>query len=134
MTTDERIHDFLSSSRYAVVGASTDRSKYGNKALRCYLQHGREVVAIHPREREIEGVVCHASLSQAEPLPEAVSVITPAAVSYRVIEEAHRLGIGRVWLQPGAEDDATLARADELGLEVIAGGPCLLVVLGFRDV
>lgn len=134
MVTDERIAAFLACSRFAVVGASTDRAKYGNKVLRCYLQHGRDVAVVHPREREIEGVVCRMSLSEIEPLPEAVSIITPPAVTYKLVEEAHRLGIEHVWLQPGAEDAAVLARARELGLDLIAGGPCLLVALGFRDV
>lgn len=134
MTTNDAISEFLASSRFAVVGASTDRSKYGNKCLRCYQQNGREVVPVNPREETVEGFPAARALSDVVPPPEAVSIITPPRVSVLVVEEAASLGIRHVWLQPGAEDEAVLRRARELGIEPIAGGPCLLVVLGFRDV
>ena len=50
-----------------------------------------------------------------------------------MIEEAGKLGIRHVWMQPGADSPAAVARAKELGMNVIAGGPCLLVALGFRE-
>ena len=50
-----------------------------------------------------------------------------------MVEGAAAAGVKRIWMQPGAESDAAVARAEELGLAVIAGGPCLLVALGFRD-
>ena len=73
------------------------------------------------------------SLGEIHPRPDAISIITPPKVTEAVVEEAGRLGIRHVWMQPGAESDAAIARATELGMNVIAGGPCLLVVLGFRD-
>ena len=125
--------DFLAETRFAVVGASPDRSKYGNKVLRCYVQHGRDVVPVHPKEAVVEGLTAFASLSAIPGGVGAVSIITPPAVTEKVVEEAGRLGIRHVWMQPGAESDAAVARARALGMNVIAGGPCVLVVLGFRD-
>ena len=63
----------------------------------------------------------------------AVSVITPPAVTGRVVEEAGRRGTRQLWMQPRAEGDAAVRSARELGMNVISGGPCLLVVLGFRE-
>ena len=63
----------------------------------------------------------------------AVSIITPPAITERVVEEAAELGIEHLWMQPGAESPRAVERARELGLNVISGGPCLLVVLGFRE-
>jgi predicted CoA-binding protein len=125
---------FLAERRFAVVGASPDRTKYGNKVLRCYLQHGRDAVPVHPKEPEVEGRTAYASLGAIPGGVGAVSIITPPAVTERVVEEAGRLGIRHVWMQPGAESEAAVRRARELGLNVISGGPCVLVVLGFRDV
>lgn len=124
---------FLAETRFAVVGASPDRAKYGNKVLRCYLQNGRAAVPVHPKEAQVEGVDAYASLGAIPGGVGAVSVITPPPVTEKVVEEAGRLGIRHVWMQPGAESDAAVARARSLGMNVIAGGPCLLVVLGFRD-
>lgn len=130
----ERIEDFLDSGPWAVVGASSDRAKYGNKVLRCYVQNGKlPVYPIHPREKEIEGLTAFPDLSSTPERPRAISIITPPAVSAKVIDEAARLGIQHLWLQPGAEGPEALERAEQAGLEPIAGGPCILVVLRYRE-
>jgi predicted CoA-binding protein len=127
------IRAFLAEGPWAVVGASTDRSKYGNKVLRCYLQHGLAVTPVHPRELEIEGARCAKSIAELPAGVRGLSIITPPPVTEKVVEEAAAAGIRRLWMQPGAESDKALERARELGLEVIARGPCLLVVLGYRE-
>ena len=124
---------FLSQARFAVVGASTDRTKYGNKVLRSYMQHGRDVVPVNPKDATVEGLAAVKSLSEIQPPPDAVSVITPPKVTEAVVEEAGRLGIRHLWMQPGAESDAAVTRARALGMNVISGGPCVLVVLGFSE-
>jgi predicted CoA-binding protein len=129
----QRIQSFLEAGPYAVVGASTDREKYGNKVLRCYQQHGKEVYPINPKESQVEGLKAYAGLADLPVKPRGVSVITPPKVTERVVEEAAALGIRQVWMQPGAESPEAVAKAESLGLEVIAGGPCLLVVLGYRE-
>jgi predicted CoA-binding protein len=129
----ETIATFLESGPFAVVGASTDRSKYGNKVLRCYLQHGREVYPINSKAPEVEGQKAYAALS-ALPVPvKAISVITPPAITEQVVREAAAAGVQYIWMQPGAESDAAIRTAEALGMSVIANGPCLLVVLGYRD-
>ncbi len=135
MDTQARIDAFLAGSPHAVVGASQDRAKYGNKVLRVYQQHNRPVFPVNPKADEIEGLTAYADLASL-PEPEKVhgiSVITPPQVTATIVEQAHQLGIGHLWLQPGSENDAIVARAEALGLNVIADGPCLLVVLGYRE-
>lgn len=123
---------FLAVGSFAVVGASADRSKYGNKVLRCYQQHGLPVVGVHPKLTEVEGVPVHASLT-AVPGPRAVSVVAPPAAAVGVVADAAAAGVRHLWFQPGAEAPEALAAAQAAGIEVVAGGPCLLVALGFRD-
>lgn len=127
------IQAFLRGSAFAVAGASTDRAKYGNKVLRCYQQHGRKVYGIHPRESVIENAACFAKLSQLPEPVHGLSIITPPPITEKLVEEAAAAGIQHLWMQPGAESPAAISRARELGLNVIAGGPCLLVVLGYRE-
>jgi len=131
--TSEKIRDFLAGEVYAVVGASSDRSKYGNKVLRCYLQKGRRAIPVNPRAREVEGVAAVPDLaSLGEPVYGA-SIITPPEITERIVEEAAAAGVKRLWMQPGAESARAVRRAEELGISVIAGGPCLLVSLGYRE-
>jgi predicted CoA-binding protein len=128
-----RIDAFLNGAPHAVVGASTDRAKYGNKVLRAYLQRGRPVYPVNPRAAQVEGLTAFPSLGALPEKPHGVSIVTPPAISARIVEEAAQLGIRHLWMQPGAESQAAVARAGELGLELIAGGPCILVALGYRE-
>jgi predicted CoA-binding protein len=129
----EAIDDFLSGEPFAVVGASRDRAKYGNKVLRCYLQNGRRAFPVNPHEREVEGLSAFPDLASLPEPVHGVSIITPPHVTEAVVEEAAAAGVLRLWMQPGAESARAVRRAQELGLSVIAGGPCLLVALGYRE-
>jgi predicted CoA-binding protein len=133
MDVREKIDAFLKSGPYAVVGASTNRDKYGNKVLRAFKQRALTVYPVNPREQEIEGLRCYPQLRQLPEPIRGLSVITPPPVTEQVVEELPASGARFIWMQPGAESDAAVAQAEELGLTVIAGGPCLLVTLGFRD-
>ena len=134
MNPNERIRAFLERGPWAVVGASSDRSKYGNRVLRCYLQKEKTpVYPVNPRDGVIEGVSAYRSLSELPEPARAISIITPPRITEAVIEEAARLGIRHLWMQPGAESPRALELAEKEGLELIAGGPCLLVVLGYRE-
>jgi predicted CoA-binding protein len=126
---------FLAAPPFAVVGASTDRDKYGNKVLRCYLQHGLPVVGVNKKHTVVEGAPCFAALTAipAAQRPLAVSVVAPPAAAMRIVDEAVQAGVQHLWFQPGAEDPAAIAAAEAAGIAVLAGGPCLLVALGFRD-
>ncbi|MEM7231020.1 MAG: CoA-binding protein [Planctomycetota bacterium] len=126
------IEDFLSEGPYAVVGASRNRHKYGNKCLRCYQQAGKEAIPINPQSDEIEGLKAYPSLSDA-PKVRAISVITPPEVTAEVLREAAELGIRYAWLQPGAESSEAYAAVEDTDINLIAGGPCLLVALGYRE-
>ena len=124
---------FLAGGPHAVVGASRDRGKYGNKVLRCYLQHGRRVFPVNPQAAQIEGLAAYGDLGTLPEPVHGISVITPPRISEWVIEQAAALGIERVWMQPGAESIAAIARAEAAGMSVIADGSCILVELGYAD-
>ncbi|MEE2962295.1 MAG: CoA-binding protein [Myxococcota bacterium] len=129
----EQIAQFLKSPSFGVVGASQDRTKYGNKVLRCYLQHGHSVVAINPRGGRIEKQPTFENVRGLPPEIQSLSLITPPHISEEVIQEAAQGHIRNIWLQPGAESPRCLEICQAHGINVIAGGACLLVVLGYRD-
>ena len=124
---------YLASPAFGVVGASPRRHKYGNKVLRCYQQAGRRAIPVNPRETEIEGAACVASVLELPDDVKSLSVITPPAVTERVVEEAIRTGIEHIWMQPGAESDRAVAACEAAGINVIADGSCVRVVLGYRE-
>jgi len=130
---DTRIEQFLKAKAFGVVGASTSREKYGNKCLRCYMQHGRKAIPVNPKEATVEGLAAVATVKDLPADVEALSIITPPAITEQVVEAAIAKGIRHLWMQPGAESPKAIARAEQAGLNVIGDGSCLLVVLGFTD-
>jgi acyl-CoA synthetase (NDP forming) len=101
----------------AIIGASSNRAKYGNKALRAYLQTGQTVYAINPHHSVIEGVRCYASVLDVPEAIDTASFYVPPHIGLQVLEEVARKGIPRVLLNYGAESAALLQRAEELGIE-----------------
>jgi uncharacterized protein len=129
----DAIKTFLAGNRFAVVGASNNREKYGNKVLRAYLQNGREAVPINPSGGPIEELESYPDLKSVPGTIDGVSIITPPAVTEKVVDQALELGIKQIWMQPGAEHDAAIAKAEAAGANVIAHGPCVLVTLRYRE-
>ena len=133
MTITERIDTFLGADTFGVVGASRKPHKYGNKVLRCYQQNRHKVIPVNPVEKEIEGLTCVASVSDLPKHVSSLSIITPPQVTEQVVDLAIRRGVKNLWMQPGAESEAAIAMAEAAGLNVIADGSCLLVVLGYHE-
>jgi len=133
MPSQEKIQKFLAGKRFAVVGASQDREKYGNKVLRVYQQNNIEAVPVNPTATEIEGVTAYPDLASIPGSIDGVSIITRPAVTEQVVQDAVQRGIKHIWMQPGAESERAVALAEKAGANVIAGGPCVLVSLHFRE-
>jgi predicted CoA-binding protein len=133
MSQQDQIKLFLAGQRFAVVGASSNREKYGNKVLRVYQQNGLDVVPVNPGGGDIEGLTAYRDLAAVPGPVDGVSIITPPAVTEKVVEQANRLGIKNIWMQPGAESARAIELAEQAGANVIAGGACILVTLRFHE-
>jgi predicted CoA-binding protein len=112
----------------AVVGASSNRSKFGNRAVRAFHQQGYTVVPINPHETEVEGLKAYASVLDVPGTVDMVSLYVPPEIGVLVIEEIARKGIAEVWLNPGAESEALIARARALQIQPIVA--CSIVAIG----
>jgi predicted CoA-binding protein len=101
----------------AVIGASSDRHKFGNKALRAFRKQGFTVVPINPHEREVEGERAYPSvLDYPDPIDEATFYVQPE-VGVAVMADVARKGIKTVWLNPGADAPEVIDRARALGIQ-----------------
>jgi predicted CoA-binding protein len=112
----------------AIIGASNDRSKYGNKSVRAHLKDGFTVYPVNPREAQIEGLAAYKTISAVPVRPERVSLYVPPAVVLKLLPEIASKGCDELWLNPGTESDEVLAEAERLGLKVIQA--CSIVALG----
>ncbi len=113
----------------AIVGASTDRSKFGNKSVLAHLAQGYEVFPINPKGGEIEGLQVFTNIGEV-PVERLnrVSLYVPPSVGLSLIEAIARKGCEELWLNPGSESEELAAKARELGLEPIVA--CSIVDVG----
>jgi predicted CoA-binding protein len=112
----------------AIIGASSNRNKFGNKALRAFERQGFTVLAINPNEREVEGHQTYATVLDVPGPIDMATVYVPPGVGVRVMEQLATKGVPEVWLNPGADGDEVLARARELGLKTIQA--CSILAIG----
>lgn len=113
------ISDFINRRVWAVVGASQDRGKFGNRVYRSLRDAGYVVYPVNPKGGELEGAKIYPSLADLPETPEVIDLVVPPAVTEQVVKEAHALGLARVWMQPGAESPAAIAYCHEHGLQVV---------------
>jgi len=111
-----------------VIGASNDRRKFGNRAVRAYRDQGYTVVPINPHETQVEGLTAYKSILDVPGSVDMASFYVPPEIGEQVIAEVARKGVGEVWLNPGAESDALIARARHLALTPIVA--CSIVAIG----
>jgi hypothetical protein len=112
----------------AVIGASSNRRKFGNRALRAYRQQGFTAIPINPNETEVEGLKTYPSVLDVPGSIDMASFYVPPEIGERVIEEVAQKHIPEVWLNPGAESDALVARARALSLTPIVA--CSIIAIG----
>ena len=112
----------------AIIGASTNRNKFGNRALRAFERQGFTVLAINPNEVEVEGHKTYATVLDVPGPIDMATVYVPPHVGVQVMEQLARKGVPEVWLNPGADGDEVVARARELGLKTIQA--CSILAIG----
>jgi uncharacterized protein len=113
----------------AILGASRDRRKYGNKSVRAHMQQGYDVYPVNPFAAEIEGLRCYPTLTEV-PVQrlDRISVYLPPEAGLALLDEIKARGAREVWFNPGSESRQLLERARQLGLEVIQA--CSIVDVG----
>ena len=114
----------------AIIGASNDRQKFGNKAVRAFRQQGYEVFPVNPKEETIEGLRVFKAISDVPVRPQKISVYLPPNVLLKVLPEIAAKGCDEFWLNPGTESDEVLAECERLGLNVIQA--CSIVGVGMN--
>jgi predicted CoA-binding protein len=112
----------------AVIGASSNRQKFGNRAVRAFQQQGYTVIPINPHETNVEGLKTYASVLDVPGPIDMASFYVPPDVGEQVIEDIAKKGISEVWLNPGAESPSLVAAARALGLSPVEA--CSIVGIG----
>lgn len=120
------IDDAVNSRVWAVVGASQDPSKFGNRIYRDLKRAGYTVYGVNPDAQSVDGDTVYPTLADLPERPAVIDVVVPPWVGRRIADDAATAGVTLFWLQPGAESDELIQYAESLGLGVIHGA-CAMV-------
>lgn len=112
----------------AVIGASNNREKFSNKAVRVYKRQGYDVYPVNPKEKEIEGITAYASVEDIPADLDRVTVYLPSHVTLQVLDEIAAKGTKELFLNPGSESEQVVEKAKSLGLEPILA--CSILDIG----
>ncbi len=132
LSVEDKITEFLKSEVFAVVGVSNKPDKFGYKVFKCYQHRGYQVIPIHPVAKDIDGVACVVNVAELPSEVVSLSVVTPPAVTEKIVISAAQKGIRNIWMQPGAQSPSAVAFCEEQGINVIADGTCALVRFGCK--
>jgi uncharacterized protein len=114
-----RIGESSGMKTVAIIGASNDRAKFGNKAVRAFRQQGYAVFPVNPRETSIEGLAAYPSILDLPVRPQRVSVYVPPRILLKILPDIAAKGCDELWLNPGTESDEVLAEAGRRGLNIV---------------
>lgn len=114
----------------AVIGASNNRKKYSNKALRAYLMSGHKVYPVNPKEESVEGIKSYKSILDIEDKIDRATLYVPPQVGIKIIDEIARKGVKELYINPGAESDELVEKAKKLGLNPILA--CSILAIGMN--
>ena len=113
------IKDFMALKKFAIIGATDNKEKYGHQILVNLKNRGYEVYPINPRLNEIEGVKCYPSLAELPEKVDVVDFVVPPQVTEKVLRECRELGLDRIWLQPGSESEAAIEFCRDNDMQVV---------------
>ena len=123
---EDLIKEFINQRVWAVVGASTNPSKYGYKIFRDLHQAGYTVYGVNAHGGEIEGQALYRSLADLPEKPAVVDTVVPPHVTEQVVRQCAELGLTRVWMQPGSESEEAIEFCRQHGIQVVYG-TCAMV-------
>jgi predicted CoA-binding protein len=119
MEMDDLIKEFMEQKRFAVVGATDNPEKYGNRVYHNLRHRNYEVYPVNPRLETLDGEKCYASLTELPVKVDVVDFVVPPAATEAILKECLELGLENIWLQPGSESQAALDFCREHNLKVV---------------
>lgn len=130
---EELIKQFLNKKNiFAVVGASKNPQKYGHQVYKDLRGAGYEVYPVNPNAEEILGDKCYSDLKNLPKKPDVVNIVVPPKVTGKIVKMCKKIGITKVWMQPGSESDAAVKFCDNNGIDVVHG-VCIMIERRSRE-
>jgi len=116
---EELIKEFMDQKRFAVVGATDNPEKYGNRIVKNLRGRGYEVYPVNPKLEEVEGLKCYPSIAEIPVRVDVVDFVVPPKATEEILKQCKNLGLDRIWLQPGSESETAIAFCEANNLKVV---------------
>jgi len=113
------IKEFMEQKRFAVVGATDNPEKYGNRIVKNLRDRGYEVYPVNPKLEEVEGLKCYPTIANIPVEVDVVDFVVPPAATEEILKQCKELGLDRIWLQPGSESERAIAFCESKNLKVV---------------
>lgn len=123
---EQAVSDFICCKNLALIGVSKTKGKFGNYAYKELTSRGYNVYAVHPSEKEIEGILCSPNLLSIKEKVDGVFVSVSPQNIPSILQEISSAGLKNVWLQQGCESNEAFEEAKKLGLNLISK-KCILM-------
>ena len=118
--------------KIAIIGASKNKKKYGNIAVRAHQKQGWQVFPVNPKEKEIEGLKCYNDINEIEDQLDKVSIYLPPEIGINELDKLVDKNIPEIFINPGAESDELIKKGSDLGLNLIQA--CSIVSIGEQPI
>jgi predicted CoA-binding protein len=115
------IMEFLAQKKFAVVGATDNPDKYGNRIVKNLKNRGYEVYPVNPKLGRLEDLKCYPNLGEIPVKVDVVDFVVPPSATEALLKDCKRLGLERIWLQPGSESEEAINYCHANGLKVVHG-------------
>ncbi len=115
------IKEFMAQKKFAVVGATDNPEKYGHQVLVNLKKRDYEVYPVNPRLETVEGMKCYATISDLPEKVDVVDFVVPPAATESILKDCLKLGLDRIWLQPGSESETAIKFCEDNNLKVVHG-------------
>jgi uncharacterized protein len=111
-----------------IVGASSKRTRFSNRAVRAFRDRGWTVYPIHPKEAEVEGLRCYSSVADLPHRAEWMNLYVLPPAGMLAVAAAPEKGVRHVYVNPGAGSPDLVARIRALGMDPIEA--CSIIAIG----
>jgi predicted CoA-binding protein len=126
MTSKKLVEEFLTQKKFAVVGVSRKKTKFGNAIYKELKQKGYTVFPINPNMQTFEGEICYPDLFSLPEKVDAIIINVPPAQTEKVVREAKEAGITKVWLQQGSQSEEAIKYCEENNIDCVSN-ECILM-------
>ncbi len=113
-------NDFLDKkNKIAIVGVSANQKKMGSKIYEELKSAGFRVYPINPKHRRIGQDACYPNLEALPEIPDVAIMVVPPNVTEQLVKQCRKLGIKRVWMQPGSESEKAIKFCKHNNIEIM---------------